>query len=177
MMRAHLLMSFACALARGYTLSPIRTMHRVAPRATLVMEDTPKEVNVAEQATAAIDSVMGMLGDDMDPPKSLATLKGAIQEGDKLKIGSAMYAVLVEQCLDYEVVDGKLVQPSKLDFKDLESEELKKKMSYVYAYGINMYKMGYIGEEPLKEAIIKIAGRVEMDGPQFDKWLEMPAVA
>ena len=36
---------------------------------------------------------------------------------------------------------------------------------------------GYIKEDDLKDAVLnKVAGRVGMDGPAFDKWLQMPAV-
>lgn len=54
---------------------------------------------------------------------------------------------------------------------------VREKIGYVYTYGISMFKRGYINEGDLKDAVInKVAGRVGMDGPALDKWLEIPAV-
>ena len=40
-----------------------------------------------------------------------------------------------------------------------------------------MFKRGYISEDALKDAVLnKVAAKVGMDGPSFDKWLEIPAV-
>lgn len=145
---------------------------RVSP-AVRMQED--KEINLAETATAAIDSVLGMLGDGAEPPKGLMPLKNAVADGEPMAIGNAMYLLLVEQCLDYDVVDGLMV-PTTLDYGKTDDPKVKEKMQYIYSYGISMFQRKYISQDDLMDAVLtKVASRVGMDGPAFDKWLEMPA--
>ena len=61
--------------------------------------------------------------------------------------------------------------------RDKEDEEVRKKLAYIYSYGITMFKKGYIDGEVLKEAVLtKIAARVGLDGAGLDQYLSMPAV-
>ena len=148
------------------------TAARVSP-AVRMQQD--KEINLAETATAAIDSVLGMLGDGAEPPKGLMPLKNAVADGEPMAIGNAMYLLLVEQCLDYDVVDGLMV-PTTLDYGKTDDPKVKEKMQYIYSYGISMFQRKYISQDDLMDAVLtKVASRVGMDGPAFDKWLEMPA--
>ena len=123
-----------------------------------------------------MDSIMGALGDGVDPPKAMLGVKQAVSGGDPLEIGAALYLLLTEQALDYDIEDGKM-QPTKVDFSNTEDMKVKEKMAYCYTYGINMFKRGFISEDALKDAVLnKVASRVGMDGPAFDKWLAIPAV-
>ena len=132
---------------------------------------------MAEMATSAVDSILGMLDDGVDPPPSLGSLKAAISEGEATAIAQMLYTVLSEQTLDYDVSeDGKLV-PTVADYSNKEDALALEKMSYIYTYGIKMYKSGILDGESLKKIVLeRLAGRVGMDGPQFDKWLAIPAV-
>jgi hypothetical protein len=77
------------------------------PRATPSMSDN-EPINMAETATAAIDQLLGLLSDEAEPPKTLLPLKTAVAEGDEGNIAAALYCVMVEQCLDYDMVGGLL---------------------------------------------------------------------
>ena len=69
------------------------------------------------------------------------------------------------------------MQKTKVDFGNLEDEEVMKKMTYIYTYGISMFKKGLIEEEALKDAVLnRLAAKVGKDGPGFDQWLAIPAV-
>jgi len=132
---------------------------------------------MAETATAAMDSMMGALGPDVDPPKAMLPLKEAISSGDPLEIGSALYSLVVENALDYDVSEDKAIVKSDLDFSNRDDPRVRDKITYAYTYGIGMFKRGFIAEDALKDAVInKVAARVDLDGPGLDKWLEMPAV-
>jgi hypothetical protein len=70
-----------------------------------------QEQNMAETATVAMDNLIGMLSDGVEPPSRMRALKGAVGEGDDAKITVALYSLMVEQTLDYDVTeDGKLVK-------------------------------------------------------------------
>ena len=113
----------------------------------------------------------------VEPPKTLVGLKQAVAGGEPLAIGEAMYLMLAEQTLDYDMKDGKMV-PTVVDYKKTDDEKVKEKMTYIYTYGIGMFKKGFLSEEALRDAVLnKIANRVGMDGASFDKWLEIPPVA
>ena len=46
-----------------------------------------------------------------------------------------------------------------------------------WADGIKMFMSELLTQEQLQEIVLqKLAARVELDGPAFDKWLEVPAV-
>lgn len=153
--------------------SPSATMPRAA---ALTMEEAAPEMNIAETATGAIDQVMGMLGDGVDPPSNLRELKGAISTGDAMDIGEKMYWLLVEQALDYEILDGTMVK-SEVDYNNTDDPKVKEKIGYIYSYGIGMFKKGFISGDKLKDAVLtKVASRVNMSGEELDKWLEIPAV-
>ena len=142
------------------------------------MQEAQPTINLAESATGAIDSIMGMLSDDAEPPKELITVKTAVQEGEPMAIGAALYGLLVEQALDYDMKEGTMVTTS-VDWANVDTadDKVREKMAYIYTYGINMFKRGYISEDSLKDAILnKVACRVGMDGPTFDKWLDIPKV-
>ena len=142
-------------------------------RATVVVAE---EQDMAEMATAAIDTLMGMLGDDTAPPKTLVPLKQAIQSGEGDAISKELYCVLVEQTLDYDVEDSKLV-PTSVDYKNLTDPKVREKCSYIYSYGITMFKRDMIAGEVLKEIVLEcIAGRIGMSGEEFDQWLDIPKV-
>ena len=95
--------------------------------ASVVMEE--QEVNMAETAQGALDSIMSMLG-DADPPGSAVDLKAAISGGDPLDIGEKMYLLLVEQCLDYDIEEGQMVKTS-LDMSKTDDAKVKEKFSYI----------------------------------------------
>ena len=43
--------------------------------------------------------------------------------------------------------------------------------------GIKMFMSELLTQEQLQEIVLqKLAAKVELDGPAFDKWLEVPAV-
>jgi hypothetical protein len=140
---------------------------------TVVMED----IDLASTATAAIDNIMAMCPDDVDPPTAaMADLKSAVSSGDTMEIGNKMYLLLIEQCLNYDIMDGKM-QKTVVDYSNLEDEEVMKKMTYIYTYGISMFKKGLVAEDALKDAVLnRLAAKVGKDGPGFDQWLAIPAV-
>ena len=64
-----------------------------------------------------------------------------------------------------------------MDYADKDDDEVKKKLRYVYGYGITMYMRGMLEEDFLKEMVLeRLAGRVGLDGAAFDQYLDMPAV-
>jgi len=138
-------------------------------------EDAP---GTAEMATAAIDQLLRMLPDDTDPPATLLPLKSAISDGDDPAIIAALYAVMIDQTLDFDVSDEGMLVQTVADYSKYESDPaVREKMSYIYSYGITMYQRGMIGEQPLKDLVeSKIASRVGLDGAGLDQWLSVPAV-
>lgn len=164
---------FATLACTAYVLSP--TAYRAAPAFSVRMQEAAA-LNIAETASAAVDGVLQMLGDDTEPPKSLLAVKQSVQEGDELEIGAALYLLLVEQALDYDMVEGKMV-PTTVDYGNKDDPKVREKLGYIYSYGISMFKKNYIAEDALKDAVLnKVANRVGMDGPAFDQWLAIPAV-
>ena len=159
------------------TPAMLRTRLASFPRsAGISMEEAAPQVSIAERATAAIDTIMGMMGEGVDPPTSLIDLKNSVSAGDPMDIGDKMYLLLCEQSLDYDLVDGTMVK-STLDYSNKDDPKVKEKIGYVYSYGINMYKMGLVSGDRLKDAVLsKVASRVSMTGEELDKWLEIPAV-
>ena len=163
------------AVAQAFHVSPVaRPFARV--QVTRAAAIVAQEQDMAEMATAAIDTLMGMLSDDAEPPKTLVPLKQAIQGGKGDAISKELYCVLVEQTLDYDVVDSKLV-PTTVDFTKLDDPRVREKTSYIYSYGITMFKREMIAGDTLKEIVLeRIAGRLNMSGEEFDQWLEIPKV-
>lgn len=86
-----------------------------------MQEETP-QLNIAETATGAIDSILQMLGDNADPPKSLVDVKNAVAEGEPMAIGAALYLLLVEQALDYDMVNGKM-SPTSVDWANVNTDQ------------------------------------------------------
>jgi hypothetical protein len=84
-------------------------------------------VNLLAAASAAVDSVLQMLGDDTEPPKSLLAVKQSVQEGDEFEIGAALYLLLVEQALDYDMVEGKMV-PTTVDYGNKDDPKVREKL-------------------------------------------------
>ena len=83
--------------------------------AAVRMQEAPKEINIAETATGAIDSIMQMLSDDAEPPKNLIMVKQAVQDGkEPQEIGAALYLLMTEQVLDYDMSEGQMV-PTAVD--------------------------------------------------------------
>ena len=99
-------MRMACVCRAGMRHS-VGLMPMRMPRATPSMSDN-EPINMAETATAAIDQLLGLLSDEAEPPKTLLPLKTAVAEGDEGNIAAALYCVMVEQCLDYDMVGGLL---------------------------------------------------------------------
>ena len=131
---------------------------------------------MVEVANNACDQLIAILGDETEPPSSLLDLKEAISGGDQGDIAQKLYLTMVQQSLDYDTIDGKL-QPTNVNYSDKESPELKDKVSYIYLYGITMYKRGLLPGEWLQGVVVdQIASRVGMTGEQLDKWLNIPAV-
>jgi len=133
--------------------------------------------NVAEAAQTSIDNVLQMLSPDVEPPKSMLPLKEAISGGDTLVIGAALYDMLIEQTLDYDVTEEKKMVASTRDYSKTDDPLVKEKIGYVYTYGINMLKRGLIAEDAVRDIVVgKICSRVGMDGAELDQWLQIPAV-
>lgn len=131
-----------------------------------------------EMATAQADNLMIMLG-DVDPPASLPGVKAAIQSGDLGQLRLAQFKLLIDQTLLYDTEgegeDTRLVPTVATMQRD--DEMAKEKMRYVYAYGIKMFMAGFLEQDQLQEVVLeRLAKPVGLDGPGFDKWLEMPAV-
>ena len=98
---------FSSLLVLAECLMPAINRPMRMPRATPSMSDN-EPINMAETATAAIDQLLGLLSDEAEPPKTLLPLKTAVAEGDEGNIAAALYCVMVEQCLDYDMVGGLL---------------------------------------------------------------------
>ena len=98
---------FSSLLVPAECLMPAINRPMRMPRATPSMSDN-EPINMAETATAAIDQLLGLLSDEAEPPKTLLPLKTAVAEGDEGNIAAALYCVMVEQCLDYDMVGGLL---------------------------------------------------------------------
>jgi len=136
----------------------------------------PQAPSMADLSTQSIDRFLEML-DGVEPPPSVMNLKAAVQAGDEAAMAEGMYLLLIDQSLDYDIGEDGSVTKTKLDLSDTSDEAVKEKFRYVYSYGITMLSRGMIAQEPLQKAVLeKLAGRVGMDGPEFDKWLQMPAV-
>ena len=138
------------------------------------------EPSMADLSAQAIDQMLSMLEEGVDPPPSLMQLKVSLTEEDEAAMRTNIYLLLVDQSLDYDTVekDGMVVLvPTVVDYMNAEDPVVKEKMKYVYSYGIQMYKRGIIEAEQLKKIVLdRLAGRIGMDGPTFDRYLEMPAV-
>merc|ERR1712113_465135 len=120
--------------------------------------------SMADMATAAMDQLLRMLPEGMDPPESLLTLKSAISEAGDGTITEALYAVMIDQTLDYDVTAEGMLAETKADYSNHETDPLvREKVSYIYSYGITMFKRG------------KIDARVGLDGAGLDKWLAIPS--
>jgi hypothetical protein len=98
---------FSSLLVPTECLMPAINRPMRMPRATPSMSDN-EPINMAETATAAIDQLLGLISDEAEPPKTLLPLKTAVAEGDEGNIAAALYCVMVEQCLDYDMVGGLL---------------------------------------------------------------------
>ena len=62
-----------------------------------------------------------------------------------------------------QVVDSKIT-PTAVDYANKDDDEVKKKLRYVYGYGITMYMRGMLKEDFLKEMVLeRLAGRVGLD--------------
>lgn len=58
-----------------------------------------EDIDLASTATAAIDNIMAMCPDDVEPPAAaMADLKSAVSDGDAMAIGDKMYLLLIDQC-------------------------------------------------------------------------------
>ena len=106
---------------------PRTAMHRAAHHAVRM-----QDVDIAETATAAVDSIMGMLADDADPPKALMEVKNAVSEGEPMAIGAAVYMLVAEQALDYDIEEGRMI-PTKVDYGNKEDPKVREKLAYVYS--------------------------------------------
>jgi len=137
------------------------------------------EPSIADLAAQAIDQMMSILQEGVQPPPSMMQLKQSLNDGDEHAMKTNIYLLLVDQSLDYDTVEeGDLVSmvPTTVDYYNTEDPRVKDKMRYVYSYGISMFKRGMIDGEHLKSIVLeKLAGRIGMDGPTFDQYLEMPA--
>jgi hypothetical protein len=114
-------------------------------------EGAREEVNLAETAMAAIDSCMQMLEGDTEPPQGLLPLKNAVAEGESLGIGAALYELLIEQCLEYEMTEDKTMVKGNVDYSNMEDPKVREKIGYIYSYGISMFQRGFIAEDKLKD--------------------------
>lgn len=131
---------------------------------------------VLEQAEKMCDGLVAMLSDDCTPPTELATLKEAISGGDVAAIRVAQLELLIEQTLAFDITEEGKLEPTKLDISNKEDEEVMQKMAHLYAYGIKMFKMDMIGQEPLQNIVLeRLAKPVGLDGKSFDEWLAVPA--
>jgi len=158
------------------TTASLRSSRLVATDAEAASE-APTAVDIAESASRAIDTLVGMLDDGVSPPPSLLALKQAIESGESETIAKALYELLVEQTLDFDMSEERKLVETKVDYSQTDNALVREKMLYVYTYGISMFKRGYISGDALKEVVLeKVAARVGMDGPEFDKWLNIPAV-
>ena len=53
---------------------------------------------------------------------------------------------------------------------------MREKLAYIYSYGITMFKRGLIKPAPLQKIVEeRVAGRVGLDGPGLDQFLNVPA--
>lgn len=175
MLRLPIVLLLSGASAYVLPSASLRSSVTSARALRTVMNEAPT-VDIAQTAQAAMDNFLNMLPDDEEPPQSLIDLKAAVMDGDSMDIGAKIYLLLVDQCLGYDIVEGGVVK-TQSDFSNLDDPEVKNKMAYIYTYGISMFKKGLVSEDALKDAILnKVAAKVGMDGPEFDKWLEIPAV-
>eukprot|EP00322_Chrysochromulina_rotalis_P020840 CAMPEP_0115866124 /NCGR_PEP_ID=MMETSP0287-20121206/20086_1 /TAXON_ID=412157 /ORGANISM="Chrysochromulina rotalis, Strain UIO044" /LENGTH=177 /DNA_ID=CAMNT_0003320679 /DNA_START=14 /DNA_END=547 /DNA_ORIENTATION=+ len=175
MSRSLALALFAMSVTSALQLQRVPQPRQAVHRARLVRAQEVNMDNMAETATAAIDNLIGMLADDVDPPKTLMPLKNTISEGTPGEISAALYEVMVEQALDYDVKEGKLFK-TEVDYSNKDDDRVREKMAYIYSYGITMYKRGLIEPEPLQRIVVnKIAARIGLDGPGLDQWLNIPA--
>lgn len=118
-MLQRLVLCLSLALCASYRVPLLRAAHLSRSRALLAQEEAPN-VDLAETATAAIDSLMSALSPDVEPPQALMPLKAAIQGGDQAEIGKGLYLLVVENALDYDVSDGKVIVKSDVDYGNLE---------------------------------------------------------
>ena len=63
----------------------------------------------------------------VSPPKGMLPLKAAVAEGEPLGIGAAMYELLIEQCLDFDMKDN-MMQKTAVDYANLEDPKVREKM-------------------------------------------------
>ena len=130
-----------------------------------------------EQATAMCDRCVSMMNDECTPPTALADLKDAIASGDLPAVRVAQLSLLIEQTLSFDVSEDGVLSPTALDVSNKDDEEVMGKYQYLYSYGIKMFTAGLVPQDKLQQIVLeKLAARVGLDGPAFDKWLQVPAV-
>eukprot|EP00965_Chrysotila_dentata_P228899 6196868-Pleurochrysis_carterae.AAC.1 len=92
----------------------------------------PTAVDIAESASRAIDTLVGMLDDGVSPPPSLLALKQAIESGESETIAKALYELLVEQTLDFDMSEERKLVETKVDYSQTDNALVREKMLYVY---------------------------------------------
>ena len=76
-----------------------------------------------------------MLPDGTEPPASLLPLKSAVSDGDDGAIVEALYTVMIDQTLDFDVTDEGMLMPTSADYSKYETDPaVREKMSYIYSY-------------------------------------------
>lgn len=159
------------------TVSVKKAAPQPAPAPVPAPEPPPAPPSVADAAQTSIDSILSMLDEGVEPPKSMLALKEALTGGDAMATGAALYNVLIEQTLDYDLTVERKMVPTTLDYSKTDDPKVKEKIGYVYTYGINMLKRNLISEDAVKDIVTgKICSRVGMDGAEMDQWLQIPAV-
>lgn len=163
------------ALNSGVAPSVLGTQRLPLVSPSVVRMDAPG-IDVAKAAQDALDNILNVLGDGVEGPESMGDVEKAIAGGDNLAIGDALYKMLVDQHLNYDMTKEGQMVPTIVDYSKTDDAEVKAKVGYVYSYGISMMKNGLIAQDKLIDTVLnRVATQVNMDGPALDKWLEIPA--
>ena len=131
MLRALLIcvaLSTAAALRVGCAVPRVQTSLRVS---RITAQEAP---NFVELSTNAIDNMLRMLPEDMEPPQACRDLKAAVaaEDVDAMQIG--LYNMLITQALEFKVQEDGTLTKNDLDFSDLSVDEDAKKDSMRYVY-------------------------------------------
>lgn len=136
-------------------------------------EPEKPKINITEAAVGAAEKIMSMLGDNVEVPKEILSVKQAVEEGEPMAIGTALYKMLTWQTLEYDMNNGTMV-PTVADYANKEDLRVREKVGYIYRYGIHMAMRGLLSDDALEDVVVtSVASRLGMDGVALDKWLNI----
>lgn len=135
---------------------------------------TPEE-KMKESADITIETISNALGEGVDAPPELESLKEARKNGaDSNELALRIYELMIERGMlyDEEPETGTL---TKTDFnikEGLDIPEVKAEFNHLYKYGMKLMNVGLLTADQVKETVLeRLIKRTGLEPEEFDKWL------